>query len=240
MGNTVVWKPATTALLAAKVIMEIFEAAGMPPGVINMIAGTGRRGVRGGGQASRARRHPLHRIHRDVPASLDDRRRQPWPVPDIPTARRRDRRQELRPRASLCVGGGAPGRPAPRLVRVPGTEVLCSVAGVHPAVDVGAAARAAGRGDRRDPGRRPRGVQHLHGRGDRRAELPQARSGPDRGSQRSGPRADRRRRMRLRSRLVRAPDDLLEPEPAARSLQARTLRTRSSRCSRTPTASGTR
>jgi 1-pyrroline-5-carboxylate dehydrogenase len=41
MGNTVVWKPATTALLAAKVIMEIFEAAGMPPGVINMIAGPG-------------------------------------------------------------------------------------------------------------------------------------------------------------------------------------------------------
>jgi 1-pyrroline-5-carboxylate dehydrogenase len=41
MGNTIVWKPATTALLAAKVIMEIFEAAGMPPGVINMIAGPG-------------------------------------------------------------------------------------------------------------------------------------------------------------------------------------------------------
>jgi 1-pyrroline-5-carboxylate dehydrogenase len=41
MGNTVVWKPATTALLAAKVIMEIFEAAGMPPGVVNMIAGPG-------------------------------------------------------------------------------------------------------------------------------------------------------------------------------------------------------
>ncbi len=41
MGNSIVWKPATTALLAAKVIMEIFEAAGMPPGVINMIAGPG-------------------------------------------------------------------------------------------------------------------------------------------------------------------------------------------------------
>jgi 1-pyrroline-5-carboxylate dehydrogenase len=41
MGNTVVWKPATTALLAAQVIMEIFEAAGMPPGVINLIAGPG-------------------------------------------------------------------------------------------------------------------------------------------------------------------------------------------------------
>src|ERR1700680_1858777 len=40
-GNTVVWKPATTALLAAQVIMEILEAAGLPPGVINLIAGPG-------------------------------------------------------------------------------------------------------------------------------------------------------------------------------------------------------
>jgi 1-pyrroline-5-carboxylate dehydrogenase len=41
VGNTVVWKPATTALLAAQVIMEILEAAGLPPGVINMIAAPG-------------------------------------------------------------------------------------------------------------------------------------------------------------------------------------------------------
>jgi len=41
MGNTVVWKPATTQLLAAMVIMEILEAAGLPPGVINLIAGPG-------------------------------------------------------------------------------------------------------------------------------------------------------------------------------------------------------
>ena len=41
VGNTVVWKPATTALLAAQVIMEILEAAGLPPGVINMLAAPG-------------------------------------------------------------------------------------------------------------------------------------------------------------------------------------------------------
>ncbi len=41
MGNTVVWKPATTGLLAAGVIMEILEAAGMPPGVINLVAAPG-------------------------------------------------------------------------------------------------------------------------------------------------------------------------------------------------------
>ena len=37
MGNTVVWKPAETQIYSAIVIMEIFEAAGLPPGVINLI-----------------------------------------------------------------------------------------------------------------------------------------------------------------------------------------------------------
>jgi 1-pyrroline-5-carboxylate dehydrogenase len=41
MGNTVVWKPASTAVYAAHVIMEILEAAGLPPGVINMVPGSG-------------------------------------------------------------------------------------------------------------------------------------------------------------------------------------------------------
>lgn len=37
MGNTVVWKPAETQIYSADVIMEIFEAAGLPPGVINLV-----------------------------------------------------------------------------------------------------------------------------------------------------------------------------------------------------------
>ncbi|WP_116124749.1 L-glutamate gamma-semialdehyde dehydrogenase [Lewinella sp. IMCC34183] len=36
-GNTVVWKPAETQIYSAVVIMELFEAAGLPPGVINLI-----------------------------------------------------------------------------------------------------------------------------------------------------------------------------------------------------------
>ena len=39
MGNTVVWKPASTQLLAAHYIMSLLEAAGLPPGVINLITG---------------------------------------------------------------------------------------------------------------------------------------------------------------------------------------------------------
>ena len=41
MGNTVVWKPASSAVLPAYFIMKILEEAGMPPGVINMIPGAG-------------------------------------------------------------------------------------------------------------------------------------------------------------------------------------------------------
>jgi 1-pyrroline-5-carboxylate dehydrogenase len=42
MGNTVVWKPSPTQQFAADVIMGLFEAAGLPPGVINMVTGDGR------------------------------------------------------------------------------------------------------------------------------------------------------------------------------------------------------
>lgn len=41
MGNTVVWKPASSAILPAYYIMKILEEAGMPPGVINMVPGPG-------------------------------------------------------------------------------------------------------------------------------------------------------------------------------------------------------
>lgn len=37
MGNTVIWKPAETQIYSAAVIMEVFEAAGLPAGVINLI-----------------------------------------------------------------------------------------------------------------------------------------------------------------------------------------------------------
>lgn len=42
LGNTVVWKPATTQQFAAHFIMKLLAAAGLPPGVINMVTGDGR------------------------------------------------------------------------------------------------------------------------------------------------------------------------------------------------------
>jgi 1-pyrroline-5-carboxylate dehydrogenase len=39
MGNTVVWKPAGTAILSAYYLMKLLEEAGLPPGVINFVPG---------------------------------------------------------------------------------------------------------------------------------------------------------------------------------------------------------
>ncbi len=41
MGNTVVWKPSPTAALSAHWTMALLEAAGLPPGVINLVHGDG-------------------------------------------------------------------------------------------------------------------------------------------------------------------------------------------------------
>ena len=40
MGNVVIWKPASTQVYSAHVIMELFKAAGLPDGVINLVTGS--------------------------------------------------------------------------------------------------------------------------------------------------------------------------------------------------------
>ncbi|MEV0228704.1 L-glutamate gamma-semialdehyde dehydrogenase [Nonomuraea sp. NPDC050786] len=42
MGNVVVWKPSPTQQFAAHFTMRLLEAAGLPPGVINMVTGNGQ------------------------------------------------------------------------------------------------------------------------------------------------------------------------------------------------------
>ena len=39
MGNTVIWKPASSAMLSAYYVMKLLETAGLPPGVINFVPG---------------------------------------------------------------------------------------------------------------------------------------------------------------------------------------------------------
>jgi 1-pyrroline-5-carboxylate dehydrogenase len=41
MGNTILWKPASTAALSAHYLMRILQAAGLPDGVINLVYGSG-------------------------------------------------------------------------------------------------------------------------------------------------------------------------------------------------------
>ena len=42
LGNVVVWKPSPTQQFSAHFLMRLFEAAGLPPGVINMVTGSGQ------------------------------------------------------------------------------------------------------------------------------------------------------------------------------------------------------
>jgi len=41
MGNTVVWKPASTAALSAHYVLRVLQEAGLPDGVINLVYGSG-------------------------------------------------------------------------------------------------------------------------------------------------------------------------------------------------------
>ncbi|GAB2738613.1 L-glutamate gamma-semialdehyde dehydrogenase [Salinifilum aidingensis] len=41
MGNVVVWKPSEKSALSNEVVMRVFEEAGLPPGVINLVHGDG-------------------------------------------------------------------------------------------------------------------------------------------------------------------------------------------------------
>ena len=67
-GCTVVHKPAEASPLSARLLVEIAEAAGLPPGVLNVVNGY-RRGRRKG--ADRASRHQGHRLCRRKPHRLD-------------------------------------------------------------------------------------------------------------------------------------------------------------------------
>ena len=43
MGNTVLWKPASSSIYSNWFVLKLLEAAGLPPGVINFVPGSGRQ-----------------------------------------------------------------------------------------------------------------------------------------------------------------------------------------------------
>ena len=59
-------------------------------------------GVPGRADPPRPGRHPLHRVHRDLPAPVADRGREHRQVPELPARGGRDRRQGLRDRAPVA------------------------------------------------------------------------------------------------------------------------------------------
>ena len=152
MGNTVVWKPSPTQQLAAHYTMRLLEAAGLPPGVVNMVTGDGHAVSEVALPHRQPRRGPLHRLHRHLPAPLGHRRHRPRALPRLPAAGRRDRWQGLRGRPPQRRADGAGHRPGPRRVRVPGAEVLGRLPRVRPASPLGRRRpRRAGPDDRVDP-----------------------------------------------------------------------------------------
>ena len=74
MGNTVVWKPASSAMLSAYYLMRLLEDAGLPPGVINFVPGDARSDFRRRARAPRPRGRALHRQHRRVQYDVADHR----------------------------------------------------------------------------------------------------------------------------------------------------------------------
>ena len=149
MGNTVVWKPATTAMLSAHYLMQLCEAAGLPPGVINLVYGPGaeigerraREPSTSPGSTSPARRPCSRACGRRSARNIAE-------LPQLPADRRRDGRQGLHRRAPLRGRGAGRDRDRARLVRVPGPEVLGRLARLRAVEPLAGAARAARGGGR--------------------------------------------------------------------------------------------
>ena len=148
-----------------------------------------RRRDRRPGPGERApRRRPLHRLDRGLPLDLEDGRPEHRPLPQLPAHRRRDRRQGLHRRPpERGRRGGRDSDPA-RLVRVPGPEVLGSLARVRAREPLARAARAAGRGGRDDQDGRRQRLLELHGRRDRREVVRTAEGGDRARARRTTPR----------------------------------------------------
>ncbi len=134
MGNTVVWKPSPTQQLSAHYTMALLEAAGLPPGVINMVTGHGAAvsevavpdpalaGIHFTGSTA-----VFGNLWSAVGQNLSA-------YHSYPAAGGGDRREGLRAGASVRGPGRAAGGVAPRCLRVPGAEVLGRVPGLCAAV----------------------------------------------------------------------------------------------------------
>ena len=216
MGNTVVWKPASSAMFSAHYVMQLLEEAGLPPGVINFVAGDAAMISNVLLVAPRSRRRPLHRQHR---------------ASSTPCGRRSARR--CRPTAPTRASSARPAaRTSSSLIHRPirrrwrsrscaaGIEFQgqkCSaVSRVYVPRSLWTEVRDRDRrDDRRDQdGRRP-GFPQLHGRGHRPARIRQ--------DQRLSSTARAERRDDRRRRRVRRSHGILHPADVGRDDASRTI-----------------
>ena len=145
MGNTVVWKPATTAAYSAHFLMQLLREAGLPDGVINLVYGPGARI----GDAALAS-PDLAGIHFTGSTGVFQSM---WrTVGTTSSATATTRASSARPAARTSSSptpradvDARRDRDRPRLVRVPGPEVLGGLARLRPAAHVAGAEGALGR-----------------------------------------------------------------------------------------------
>ena len=149
MGNTVVWKPASTAALSAYYTMRLFQEAGLPDGVVNLVYG------RGSAVGDPVLASPnLAGIHFTGSTAVfqnmwQDGRREHRALPQLPADRRRDRRQGLHRRPPLRRRRLARDGDRPWLVRIPGAEVLGRIACLRAVESLARSPRPPRRADRR-------------------------------------------------------------------------------------------
>ena len=158
MGNTVLWKPASTAALSAYYThaavrggrpaprrRSTSSTAAAPAVGDPVLASPDLAGIHFTGSTA-----VFQGMWKTVGENIE-------PLPQLPADRRRDRRQGLHRRAPVRRRRARRDRDRPRLVRVPGAEVLGGVARLRALEPLAGAARAAGRGGRRaeDGRRRP-------------------------------------------------------------------------------------
>ena len=184
MGNTVVWKPAGTAMLSAYYLMRLFQEAGLPDGVVNLVYGAGATI----GDAALASPH-LAGIHftgstpvfngmwRTVASNMEHYRNYPRIVGETggkdfivahPTA-------DLDALATAIVRGS---------FEYQGQKCSAVLARLRAVEPLAGAPRAPAGGGRDDQDRRRHGLPQLHGRGDRRRVVQDA-GGGDRGREAS-------------------------------------------------------
>ena len=126
-GNTVVFKTASNTAWSGRLLMDVFEAAGLPPGVLNLVSGAGAEVGDALMRAPGTRRRHLHRLARRRHGAAAALRRRAAAAP----VDRRNGRQERRHRHPPCRPRARGHRHRALGLRPAGAEVFGLLAGLR-------------------------------------------------------------------------------------------------------------